>query len=251
MKKTDLSGLTQKTFEITQNVKSLYFKNVSPATMIKVVVDKENQDIETPIRTMNLGKLLEGQDKINSIANDKTIVRHLRNVAADAANRIDVLENDELVLCLTGEYHLGENDKITVYLTNLGKVNADSSVTENVGSKVGTKLINYGKVVFQKAHDEKKLELLGVSALLIDPTQIPESIELYYEDETRILDAEVLKQSNNNQFGLIRMATNEAGVSSPIFGHSECLFINMGGVRKCVLKDEGSADNITVYTVKL
>jgi hypothetical protein len=249
MKKTDLSGLTQKTFDITQNVQTLSFQNVSPNASIKIVVDKENRDIFTPVPTMNLGKLLEGQDKLKSLISQRTIVRHLKNVAADAANRIDVLVSDDLVLCPDGEYPIGENDKITVYLTDLGKV-AESSVTEFVGAKEGTRLLGYGKVVFLKSHDEKKLDLTGVSAVLVDPSNIPSSIELYYETETMVLDADVLKQLNIHDYGMIRMATNEAGVSSPVFGFAESLLISMKGVRKCVLKDEGSASDITVYTIK-
>lgn len=250
MKKTELSGLTQKTLEITQNTQTLVFRNVSPNAKIKVVVDKEGRDILTPVPTMDLGKLLEGHDKMNSLISKRTVVRHLKNVAADGFNKIDVLVDVELHFCLDGEYPIGENDKITVYLTELGKVNADSFVKEFVGAKQSEALINYGKVVFLKNHDEKKLDILGVSALLFDPANVPESIDLYYETETVSLSAEDLEQQNLNKFGLMRMVTDENGVSVPHFGFAECLFLSLTGVRKCVLKDETGVSDIVVYTIK-
>lgn len=250
MRKTVLNTLDSKTIKIVGNVESLVFENISPKANIKVVVERKGEEIKTPIATMPLGRLLELQDKIKASSFNRDVVRQTKNVAADGVNKIDVLVNAKLVLCMDGEFPIDpDTDTFTILLTNLGKVAAASSVTEFTGSVVGSRLYSYKKVNFRKGLDEKKVDINGVTEIFFDPASVPASIEVYFEGDHKVYSPHELKQVEHDKYNLVRMHENAAGVYSPVFGFAECLVLPLGGVHKVIFKDEAKASDIFFYTL--
>jgi hypothetical protein len=247
MSKEVLNAKDKVPFIIEDNVQGIVCKNISPKAKIKATVRVNGQEEFIPIPTIGIGALIENQDKIDKIEFNSDIIRQVENVAA-GAGRKDVYKNAILRFCQDGEFVVGESDEIQIDLSDLGNVTS-SQISTVEGTRIGGTVMRYAKVSYVHSKDKIDVDVSAAKYLMVDPAKIPDEIVMYYEgNESKSIDAELLKALNEDLFGLIRIDKAENGDITHVFGHSESLLLSLAGVTKLVIKDETQNENFNLYT---
>ena len=250
MSKKDLSGLMTATWQITENVQFLVFKNVSPLAQLKVTVKGNAKQDSVVIPTMTLGQLVEGAKKRKKIQAQDDSIMQLVTVPADGGqNEVGVYPSIQFKLVKDGELVQDDSDEVFVEFKNLNKVD-DSHVYTLQGKKAGSLIPVYKKHTFQSARDQQDLHFGSNRYAYLNPLELPEEIVLYYKgNESRTITPEILKDINVAEQGLVRIDKAGNGDISHKFGFAEVLVLDLIGVQRATINDEVLNADYHIYTV--
>lgn len=252
MSKHNLSQKDSFSAEFSESVQAVILENVNKDAMIKATIEKELQDEITPIQSMKVSHVVEIQDKVRKLTTRSDATRQTIQVAGEGANKVQVYPSAMVHIGMDGEIDLdGKNDKLTVKLSNLQKVNGKSSISNLQGVKNASRLMKIQKASYDHRRDNKLLDdVSNFDFLVFEKDNMPESINIYYDGESRKIDETKALAMNVDDFGLIRIDFSD-GAPVYHYGAAELYFIDVRGVTNLEIKDEVKTDDFDFFTVKI
>lgn len=251
MRKTEINGATQKTLVIekTDDPELLVLENVSTSAKLKTeLIRQEGGSDQRLFNTMNVLLILEGQNKIQAFLNGGAPKQfQLKTVPNDDAGTSTVIDTAAIDLAYNGEIMLNQNDTITNYLTNLGKVTTSSIFT--FGSKRVSPFPYIMKEQTYKATEiQKEINLLETDFLVFDKDSLPTEIDMRINGQKIKRTSEALLIDQKDRFNIVGVDEN----GNSIFGTAKAVVLDVREAQNVYLEDNSEPrTDIKYYSVKV
>lgn len=251
MRKTDLTGLTQKTLTIekSDDPQLLVLQNVSVNAKLKTELIRQEgtSGDQRLFNTMNVLQLLEAQNKIESFLSGRKVKQIVIKEGEDTdLNPITVIDTAAIDLGYGGELMLNQNDVVNNYITNLGKVEG-SSVLSFGGQDVSSFPYMVKEQTYKATEIQKQINLTETDFLVFDKDSLPTEIDFRINGQKQKRTSEALLLDQKDYFGFV--GVDESG--SLIYGTAKAVVLDVRGMSDVYLEDNSEPrTDIKYYSVK-
>lgn len=250
MIKKQLSGNTQTiSLEGLECPEKLIFANFGKNTKVKIEVQRVGEDNEKITDTIKVLDLAVSTKKIFSTSLN---LPYVPPIIIDG-----LVKQCEIVIALDGEISLGIDDKLVISLSDMA--NSGGHMFVKGGQEKSSNLFKFLKENFDGRNDEKRIDVSKYSFLAFTEDSMPQSVERFYEGETKRDTAEEIILIDDLNYGaslLNAVGGSDDGdsvVLPSIYafdGAKAARVLEVRGLQTLVLKSDTGAD-WSFYGVKV